>query len=271
MELQFGEVAENKQIFVDTCASFNDRTINSGGNVIDHEALNLVVTPENPGEGILTSAQGYKAFKKVRSYYSNDVLVRYEASGKHDGRDIGLFCNNDPSIIILHAWLEKIGNPELSAAVGEGARLDNGFETALTQNLPTNNNSTPNNAIAVNHAGGGSSSRGSNKRTMNQLLENFQSSANRRLRLATEKLEVERSSTNILNRRNLIATSTNLMNQIREIRNELNKTTLVSVTDHEILEEDLTFLRSQLDEIKDQLASTTTQQTSSSSSVDELL
>lgn len=90
MELQFGEIAHNKRVFVDTCDEWNDRTLHSGGNVIEHEELRNV-NPEDPGVGNITPKQGYKEFRKIKSYYTNVVLPKFEASGRHDGRDIAHF------------------------------------------------------------------------------------------------------------------------------------------------------------------------------------
>lgn len=50
MQLQFGEIAHNQLIFVEAAAEFNDRSINSGSLIVQHEVFaRLEVNPEVVG------------------------------------------------------------------------------------------------------------------------------------------------------------------------------------------------------------------------------
>jgi hypothetical protein len=110
---------------------FMDGT-DSGGLVQQHEEFTRVDmdTEIISKNGTFTSKQAYDLFKMLCRAYAR-VKPRYEASGRHNGKDFLDFCQKDKlDLLYFHIALETINNPELSGYCLEGNVIDGGLDTA---------------------------------------------------------------------------------------------------------------------------------------------
>ena len=130
-ELQNKEVNGSRLIWVTVAEEFMDGTY-SGGIVRAHEEFERVDMNKEviSRSGIFTSKQAYDLFKMLCRGYAK-IKPRYEASGRHNGKDFLDFCQKDKlDLLYLHLSLESINNPELSGYCLEGNVLDGGLDTA---------------------------------------------------------------------------------------------------------------------------------------------
>ena len=80
--------------------------------------------------GIFTAKQGFDLFKSICKAYAI-VKPKYEASGRHNGKDFIDFCHTHQlDLLYFHLALESINNPELTGYCLEGNVLHGGLDTA---------------------------------------------------------------------------------------------------------------------------------------------
>lgn len=130
-DLQNKEVNGSKVIWVTVAEQFMDGT-DSGGIVKMHEefikvSINTEIISKN---GIFTSKQAYDMFKTLCRAYAR-VKPRYEASGRHNGKDFLDFCHSSQlDLLYFHLSLECMNNPELTGYCLEGNVLHGGLDTS---------------------------------------------------------------------------------------------------------------------------------------------
>lgn len=219
-QLRFGETADKQPIFIETAALFNDRNMNSGGLVIQHEVFDRKdINPEVVGPGILSDLQGYKMFNQVKSYYSNTVLPKWEASGRHNGRDIALFCNDDPDIIALHAWIAKLDNPELASFFGEGASIPNGFDSVEAGGIKTPSSLSTPSANAPSDV----TESGNKRNRTNKIFEEMNQNSRKKILIAESELQISKATHDSILQRNKIACISVLYKDLRDIGTEMER------------------------------------------------
>ena len=68
----------------------------------------------------------YDLFHSVRKVYSKSDS-NWTLSGKHCNHDFANYCNGQPQPLYLHHWLQRLGNPEITAYCKEGNSIEGGY------------------------------------------------------------------------------------------------------------------------------------------------
>ena len=130
-DLQNKEVNESRTIWINVAEQFMDGH-DSGGIMKAHEEFTRVGmdTEKISQNGIFTAKQGFDLFKFICKAYAI-VKPKYEASGRHNGKDFIDFCHTHQlDLLYFHLALESINNPELTGYCLEGNVLHGGLDTA---------------------------------------------------------------------------------------------------------------------------------------------
>lgn len=112
--LQNKETNQNQPVFVETCAKFNDANFDSGGLVSNHLDLSTAkIDTERHNPGKISAKFFFKLFKRVIKEYAA-IMVKFTASGKHNGHDFINYCNGNRNALYLHLMLAKLGDLKVS-------------------------------------------------------------------------------------------------------------------------------------------------------------
>ena len=130
MTLQQRETGHRNPLFAEACAHFNDYSFNSRGLIAAHEVFTtLNINPEERNvSGSLSVERFFSMWKSTLKNYS-ETLRKFEQSGKHNGHDFWLYCQDNSDILYLHLWLNKLNNPELTAFCSESHIINVGFDS----------------------------------------------------------------------------------------------------------------------------------------------
>jgi hypothetical protein len=128
-QLQQREYNQNNPVYTNAVSKFNDYSFSSGGLVTNHQILmdRKVDPDEVNSSGLMSIQYAYQYFRNVVDEYAL-VVKNYSASGQHLN-DIWTFCKNDPDILYLHLWLEKLNHPNLQRFCAEGAELPHIYDS----------------------------------------------------------------------------------------------------------------------------------------------
>ena len=83
--------------------------------------------PDKPyRSGNITAKKVYELFHSVRKLYAK-ADANWALSGMHRNDDFADYCNHEPQALYLHNWLQRLGNPNLTASYEERNSIEGGF------------------------------------------------------------------------------------------------------------------------------------------------
>ncbi len=94
--------------------------------IVAHEAYVGLEPDKQNLSGKITAKKVYDLFHSVRKIYSKSD-ANWTLSGKHCNHDFANYCNGQPQPLYLHHWLQRLGNPEITAYCKEGNSIEGGF------------------------------------------------------------------------------------------------------------------------------------------------
>jgi len=140
---------------VKVAADFNDSEVNSGGVVNDHELFRDIDPEVINDSGTMTNKQVYNHMKQVIKEYAF-IMKKYTASGQNEESNFPNFCHDFlcdnfrmtytvEDLTYFFYSLKKSGTEELRRFCREGNELENGFDSASTDQRGTSTNTDTSN------------------------------------------------------------------------------------------------------------------------------
>lgn len=120
----------NHSAYYSIAEKFNDPTLQIGEKILNEEPYDSIDLTEVPSTPI-TNTKVYEMLKSLFKSY-REVCNNYSKSGTHQP-DFKQYIGNKHELYYLHVWLQRIGNEELQNFVLEGAVLNDGFDSTLSE------------------------------------------------------------------------------------------------------------------------------------------